>query len=217
MIYFARVGGRRWIKIGCSRNVFLRLKQLEHVYGEPINFLGEIPGEFSEERWVHDRFAHRKDNSSLQSRQEARTDGSGRDRTCDEGFFGPPSGCRATVIRVGGWIGLEPRPKLRWEWIGHDNRAGNEGGGAVTYPIPEASLRTSRLPDVETLRREILLACARLYYDDRKRFSLVEIGEVFGVSVETIRTRVRLALTLTGPDGDEVRRTATQAKRIIQP
>lgn len=58
MIYFARVGGRRWIKIGCSRNVFLRLKQLEHVYGEPINFLGEIPGEFSEERWVHDRFAH---------------------------------------------------------------------------------------------------------------------------------------------------------------
>lgn len=84
-------------------------------------------------------------------------------------------------------------------------------------PTIEASPRTSRLPDVETLRREILLACARLYYDDRKRFSLVEIGEVFGVSVETIRTRVRLALTLTGPDGDEVRRTATQAKRIIQP
>lgn len=87
----------------------------------------------------------------------------------------------------------------------------------MTYPIPEASPRTSRTQTAPNLRREICVATARLYYDDRKRFSLVEIGEVFGVSVETIRTRVRLALTLTGPDGDEVRRTAAQAKRIIQP
>jgi hypothetical protein len=54
------------VKIGCSDNVPVRIKQLETHYGQPLALLATMEGGKDEERTIHARFAeHRLGRSEL--------------------------------------------------------------------------------------------------------------------------------------------------------
>lgn len=80
-------------------------------------------------------------------------------------------------------------------------------------------VRPGRPPMAEhPVMREVCLACARLYYDPDKKLSIAAIADVFSISDQTLRNRIRIALTIEGPEGDEIRRLAAQSqKRLIKP
>ncbi len=58
MIYFAQDLDGGPVKIGCTDNLPVRLKQLEAHYGRPLALLGTMEGGPHEERAIHGRFAH---------------------------------------------------------------------------------------------------------------------------------------------------------------
>jgi hypothetical protein len=58
VIYFAQPTDGGPIKIGCTEDVSRRLKQLESHYGCPLALLKVIPGDFEEEKAIHERFLH---------------------------------------------------------------------------------------------------------------------------------------------------------------
>lgn len=58
MIYFIQAAGGGSIKIGHSRDVEARRRQLATHYGRPMEVLAVMEGGLSEERAAHRRFAH---------------------------------------------------------------------------------------------------------------------------------------------------------------
>ena len=58
MIYFVQPTDGGPVKIGCSSNVPIRVKQLEAHYGRPLALLATIDGGRSKESELHRRFAH---------------------------------------------------------------------------------------------------------------------------------------------------------------
>lgn len=78
----------------------------------------------------------------------------------------------------------------------------------------EVRVRPGRLSLTEhPVLREMCLACAKLYYNPDKKFSVSEIANAFNISDETLRNRIRAALTIEGPEGNEIRRLADQSKK----
>lgn len=70
-VYFAQGVDGGAIKIGTSRNVPARLRQLESNYARPLVLLGTLPGGRSEEQAIHERFAHLRLGRTEQFRPEA--------------------------------------------------------------------------------------------------------------------------------------------------
>lgn len=58
MVYFVQPIDGGPIKIGCSRDVPTRIQQLESHYGCRLALLATMEGGRSEERAIHERFAH---------------------------------------------------------------------------------------------------------------------------------------------------------------
>ena len=58
MIYFVQPIDGGPVKIGCSQDVAIRLRQLESHYGCRLVLLATRPGDFEEEAEIHERFSH---------------------------------------------------------------------------------------------------------------------------------------------------------------
>jgi hypothetical protein len=58
VVYFMRLARKRLIKIGCTQDLMYRKRELERHYGRKLFILGTIPGDFDDEQWVHEKFAH---------------------------------------------------------------------------------------------------------------------------------------------------------------
>lgn len=69
-VYFVQSVDGGAIKIGTSRDVPLRIKQLEADYARPLAILGTMPGGREEEREIHERFSHLRFGRSEQFRPE---------------------------------------------------------------------------------------------------------------------------------------------------
>ncbi len=63
MVYFVRTGNGL-IKIGATNNFYNRMRDLRYTHRGPLKLLGIMPGYFTEEQEVHQKFHHlRIDNA----------------------------------------------------------------------------------------------------------------------------------------------------------